>query len=204
MNSQIMQISDYENSNTTSFEARPTAALPSRKNIVISGSTIGLMGVTGALMILEMSVHNIMLGGLMIAGAIAVAIPKQTQALLTNFEKLQRKWGVNLYAILFAFLSVIFLLDFASSPAEAQFFNNAQTWMTGAFGNAGNGQTQAVIELFFNVLRGLFLLYVGISLVRIVQAARNDEDWQTLARTPLIIVLSVFVGDLVTGLITGA
>lgn len=155
-------------------------------------------------MILEMSVHNIMLGALIIAGAIAVAIPKQTQALLTNFEKLQRKWGVNLYAILFAFLSVIFLLDFASSPAEAQFFNNAQTWMNGAFGNAGNGQTQAVIDLFFNVLRGLFLLYVGISLVRIVQAARNDEDWQTLARTPLIIVLSVFVGDLVTGLITGA
>ena len=123
MRSQIMQISNYENSNTTSFEARPTAALPSRKNKVISGSTIGLMGVTGALMILEMSVHNIMLGGLMIAGAIAVAIPKQTQALLTNFEKLQRKWGVNLYAILFAFLSLIFLLDFASSPAEAQFFN---------------------------------------------------------------------------------
>ena len=102
MRSQIMQISDYENSNTTSFETRQTAALPSRKNIVIEGSTIGLMGVTGALMILEMSVHNIMLGGLMIAVAIAVALPKQTQALLTNFEKLQRKWGVNLYAVLFA------------------------------------------------------------------------------------------------------
>jgi hypothetical protein len=204
MNSQIMQIPDYENPNTTNFGTKQTTVLPSRRKKVIEGSTIGLMGVTGALMILEMSVHNIMLGGLMIAGAIAVAIPKQTQALLTNFEKLQRKWGVNLYAILFAFLSVIFLLDFASAPSQAQFFNNAQTWMNGAFGNAGNGQTQAVIELFFNVLRGLFLLYVGISLVRIVQAARNDEDWQTLARTPLIIVLSVFVGDLVTGLITGA
>lgn len=204
MYSQIMQISDYENSNTTTSGTRQTTVLPSRRKKVIEGSTIGLMGVTGALMILEMSVHNIMLGGLMIAGAIAVAIPKQTQALLTNFEKIQRRWGVNLYAILFAFLSVVFLLDFASSPAEAQFFNNAQTWMNGAFGNAGNGQTQAVIELFFNVLRGLFLLYIGISLVSIVQAARNDEDWQTLARTPLIIVLSVFVGDLVTGLITGA
>ncbi|MGF2037493.1 MAG: hypothetical protein RMZ43_019605 [Nostoc sp. CmiVER01] len=201
-----MQISDYENPNTTTSGTRQTAALPSKRKKAIEGSTIGLMGVTGALMILEMSVHNIMLGGLIIAGAIAVAvaIPKQTQALLTNFEKIQRKSGVNVYAILFALLSIIFLLDFASAPADAQFFNNAQTWMNGAFGNAGNGQTQAVITLFFNVLRGLFLLYVGISLVRIVQAARNDEDWQTLARTPLIIVLSVFVGDLVTGLIIGA
>ncbi len=175
-----------------------------KKNSTITNSTLVLMGTTGAAMIVSMSVHNILLGGLMIATAIAIALPKQSQALLTNFEQIQRKYGVNLYAVLFTILTVVCVLDFAAAPADAQFFNNAQTWMTNTFGNAGNGQTQAVVELFFNVLRGLFLLYVGISLVRIVQAARNDEDWQTLARTPLIIVLSVFVGDLVTGLITGA
>ncbi|MBE9001051.1 hypothetical protein IQ274_23215 [Nostoc sp. LEGE 12447] len=174
-----------------------------KKNSTITNSTLVLMGTTGAAMIVSMSVHNILLGGLMIATAIAIALPKQSQALLTNFEQIQRKYGVNLYAVLFTILTVVCLLDFASSPADAQFFNTAQTWMTNTFGNAGNGQTQAVVALFFNVLRGLFLLYVGISLVRVVQAARNDEDWQTLARTPLIIVLSVFVGDLVTGLIVG-
>ncbi|WP_229550058.1 hypothetical protein [Nostoc sp. CHAB 5836] len=151
-----------------------------------------------------MSVHNILLGAFIIAAAITIALPKQSQALLTNFDKVQRKYGVNLFAVLFTILTVVCVLDFASSPADAQFFNNAQTWMNNAFGNAaGNGQTTAVITLFFNVLRGLFLLYIGISLVQIVQSARNDEDWQTLARTPLIIVLSVFVGDLVTGLIIG-
>ncbi|MHC5761837.1 hypothetical protein [Nostoc sp.] len=191
---------------TEGFVNTDTAAVltSGKKNSTITNSTLVLMGATGAAMIVSMSVHNILLGGLMIATAIAIALPKQSQALLTNFEQIQRKYGVNLYAVLFTILTVVCLLDFAAAPADAQFFNNAQTWMTNTFGNAGNGQTQAVVELFFNVLRGLFLLYVGISLVRIVQAARNDEDWQTLARTPLIIVLSVFVGDLVTGLITGA
>jgi hypothetical protein len=191
---------------TEGFVNTDTAAVlaSGKKNSTITNSTLVLMGTTGAAMIVSMSVHNILLGGLMIGSAIAIALPKQSQALLTNFEQIQRKYGVNLYAVLFTILTVVCVLDFAAAPADAQFFNNAQTWMTNTFGNAGNGQTQAVVELFFNVLRGLFLLYVGISLVRIVQAARNDEDWQTLARTPLIIVLSVFVGDLVTGLITGA
>ena len=189
---------------TESFVNTAAVLTSGKKNGTITNSTLVLMGATGAAMIVSMSVHNILLGGLMIGSAIAIALPKQSQALLTNFEQIQRKYGVNLYAVLFTILTVVCILDFASAPADAQFFNNAQKWMNGAFGNAGNGQTQAVIQLFFNVLRGLFLLYVGISLVRIVQAARNDEDWQTLARTPLIIVLSVFVGDLVTGLITGA
>ncbi|WP_138506596.1 hypothetical protein [Nostoc sp. PA-18-2419] len=188
---------------TESFVNNAAVLTSGKKNSTITNSTLALMGATGTAMIVSMSVHNILLGGLMIATAIAIALPKQSQALLTNFEQIQRKYGVNLYAVLFTILTVVCLLDFASSPADAQFFNTAQTWMTNTFGNAGNGQTQAVVALFFNVLRGLFLLYVGISLVRVVQAARNDEDWQTLARTPLIIVLAVFVGDLVTGLIVG-
>jgi len=187
------------------FAHTATAVLPSQKNNnkYMKSSTIALMGITGVLMIIEMSVHDILLGGFMIAGAIAVALPKQAQALLTNFEKIQRKYGVNLYAVLFAMLAVICVLDFAAAPANAQFFNNAQTWMTGIFGNQGNAQTQAVIVLFFNVLRGLFLLYLGINIIRVINAARNDEDWQNLARTPLIIVLAIFVADLVTGLIVG-
>ncbi|WP_341531714.1 hypothetical protein WKK05_39045 (plasmid) [Nostoc sp. UHCC 0302] len=186
------------------FSTSATATLsPDSKNDRAKKSTLALMGVAGVLMIAEMSIHNILMGGFMIASAIVIALPKQSQALSANFDKLQRKYGANLYTVLFAILAVICFLDFAAAPANAQFFNNAQTWMTNNFGNANNGQTNAVIVLFFNVLRGLFLLYVGISLVRIVQSARNDEDWQSLARTPLIIVLAVFAGDLITSLIIG-
>ncbi|MBE9052749.1 hypothetical protein IQ243_20440 [Nostocales cyanobacterium LEGE 11386] len=181
-----------------------TAVLPTKRNKVAEGGTLTMMFVAGVLMIVEMSVHQILLGGFMILAAVIVALPKQSQALLTNFDKLQRKYGVNLYAILFGILTIVFVLDFASAPANAQFFNNAQTWFNSVFvPAAGNPQTTAVINLFFNVLRGLFLLYVGVALVQIIQAARNDEDWKSLARTPLIIVLAVFVGDLVTGLLIG-
>ncbi|MEJ1934888.1 hypothetical protein WDZ92_32210, partial [Nostoc sp. NIES-2111] len=140
---------------TESFSTSATVTLPpGSKNERAKKSTLALMGVTGVLMIAEMSVHNILMGGFMIGAAMVIALPKQSQALFTNFDKIQRKYGVNLYGILFALLAVIFLLDFAAAPANAQFFNNAQTWMTGAFGNQGNGQTGAVIQLFFNVLRG--------------------------------------------------
>ncbi|WP_180976851.1 hypothetical protein [Fischerella thermalis] len=64
----------------------------------------------------------------------------------------------------------------------------------------GAGQA---IPLVFNVLRGLFLLYLGISLVKIIQAARQEEDWQNLARTPMIILVAVTVGDILTQLIIG-
>ncbi|BAY41252.1 hypothetical protein NIES2111_56480 (plasmid) [Nostoc sp. NIES-2111] len=190
-----------------SFSTSATVTLPpGSKDERAKKRTLALMGVTGVLMIAEMSVHNILMGGSMIGAAIVIALPKQSQALFTNFDKIQRKYGVNLYAVLFALLAVICVLDFASAPANAQFFNGAETWMKSAFTPAGGGagtQIGTVIELFFNVLRGLFLLYVGISLVRIIQAARNDEDWQSLARTPLIIVLAVFCGDLITTLIIG-
>ena len=59
------------------------------------------------------------------------------------------------------------------------------------------------IEIIFNVLRGLFLIYLGISLVKVVQAGRQDQDWQDLARTPLIIVIAVVLGDILATFIVG-
>lgn len=177
------------------------SAVVSKKDKIVTNITLALMGVDGVLMIVEMSVHNIVLGGLMIASAVGLALPKQFFEALANVEKFQRKYKINIYSLVFVILAIVCALDFASAPAHAQFFNNAQTWMKKVFDNGNNANTGEVVDLFFNVLRGLFLLYVGVSLVRIVQAAQRDEDWQSLARTPLIIVLAVFVGDLVTALI---
>lgn len=94
--------------------------------------------------------------------------------------------------------STLCLLQSLAAPADAQFFQSAEQWMTGQFPNASQ-----VVPLVFNVLRGLFLLYLGISLVRVVQSARQDEDWQNLARTPLIIMIAVTMGDVLAGMITG-
>ena len=96
-------------------------------------------------------------------------------------------------------MGLLWLIILLAYPAQAQFFGGAETWMTTNFGTAAGD----AIPLVFNVLRGLFLLYVGISLVRVINSARNDEDWQTIARTPLIIIIAVTAGDVLTTLITG-
>ncbi len=157
------------------------------------------MAAAAGLMIVDISLHQLIMSSLILLTAIVLAVPKEANKLLTNFEKLQRKMGMNLYGILLTIVAVIFMLDFAAAPASAQFLNNAETWMTSAF----TGISADAIKLVFNVLRGLFLVYLGISLVRIVNAARNDEDWQNLARTPLIIAVTVVIGDILSGLVTG-
>ena len=98
----------------------------------------------------------------------------------------------------YIFLGTSLFLNILSTPAKAQFFQNAETWMTSQFTGAGEA-----IPLVFNVLRGLFLLYLGISLVKVIQASRQDEDWQNLARTPMIILIAVTIGDILANLIIG-
>lgn len=108
-------------------------------------------------------------------------------------------WTSRRQTILAIGLSLLSLLTVLAFPAQAQFFGGAETWMQTNFGAA----TGEAIPLVFNVLRGLFLLYVGISLVRVINGARQEEDWQTIARTPLIIIIAVTAGDILTTLITG-
>lgn len=110
------------------------------------------------------------------------------------FKRYRLSWQAGLLVA----MAAMFFLNGISQPASAQFFQAAQTWMQGQFPQGGQ-----VIPLVFNVLRGLFVLYLGISLVKVVQAARQDEDWQNLARTPLIILIAVTMGDLLSQFIIG-
>jgi len=91
------------------------------------------------------------------------------------------------------------LLIFTIEPAQAQFFNKTQTWLGGAI----PGIDASLVALIFNVLRALFVIYLGIGLVKVIQSARNDDDWQQLARTPLILVVTVTMGDILAAVITG-
>jgi len=68
----------------------------------------------------------------------------------------------------------------------------------------GSGIDTNLTKLTFNVLRLVFVLYLGIALVKVVSAARDGDDWQTLARTPGIILITVTMGDVLGALITGA
>jgi|GEM_PF-429028 len=174
--------------------------------LFIGGSALSvpLLFIGGSvLLLLEMSLHRLLLTSFVYGVALLCSAPQFFGGALTNLERWQRRYKLNLSALTFLFLSTVFAFDLMATPANAQFFNGAQEFMTQAFGNAGGTDITPVIEIIFNVLRGLMLIYLGVSLIRVVQAARNDEDWQTLARTPMIIMVAVVVADILTGFIVG-
>lgn len=61
------------------------------------------------------------------------------------------------------------LLIFTIEPAQAQFFNKTQTWLGGAI----PGINASLVALIFNVLRALFVIYLGIGLVKVISNYGN-------------------------------
>jgi hypothetical protein len=129
-------------------------------------------------------------------GANAIFFRRELDGFFNTIANFSQRYKITSSA--FTVFGTFLLLDALSTPVQAQFFQNAETWMTSQFTGA-----DTAITLSFNVLRGLFILYLGISLVRVVQASRQDEDWQNLARTPMIILIAVTMGDILANLIIG-
>jgi uncharacterized membrane protein required for colicin V production len=130
---------------------------------------------------------------------------KQSISQVTTFLKshgLTVAAGLLLLPI--AGLEIVHSLDvLLVPPAHAAFFTAAQNWMVTALAGAtGSSNTAQVLGIIFNVLRGLFLLYVAYALVQVIKSARDGEDWQATARTPLIVIMSMAVGDLITATLT--
>lgn len=158
-----------------------------------SGAISVLMCVAAATMLLDATL-NITSITFVMFGAFFISI-----VMLIRESKSRHRYKIA--EVLFVVVSSLYIVNSFAEPASAQFFQGAEDWMTGQFsGSTGVGNA---ITLVFNVLRGLFLLYLGISLVKVIQAARQDEDWQNLARTPMIILIAVTIGDILASLITG-
>ncbi len=99
----------------------------------------------------------------------------------------------------------LFWLDYFAFPAQAQFFGKAESFFRNTLtqGTETNGNTQTAVSLIFNVLRAIYLLYIAVSLVGVINAVRKDEDWQSIARVPLLVVVAVTVADVLTGFVVG-
>jgi len=99
----------------------------------------------------------------------------------------------------------VFLLDNFIEPAQAQFFKRAEDFFTNNLtqGTSNGGNTTAAVSLVFNVLRAIYLLYIAVALIGVINAVRKDEDWQSVARTPLLVVVAVTVADVLTGFVIG-
>lgn len=143
---------------------------------------------------------------LAMTGTAILAKQREAVKLFNSVDRWGRRHKLNIALLVFCLVGAVFFLDYAAAPAQAQFFNQTESWLRSSFpitaGGAGGGGTD-IYKLVFNTLRAIFVLYLAVSLVRVIAAARNDEDWQTLARTPLIILITVTLGDILAGLITG-
>jgi len=118
---------------------------------------------------------------------------------------LPQRWRILLQILVPVVILSLFWLDYFAAPAQAQFFKKAEDFFKNNLtaGTTNTGGTQTAVSLIFNVLRGIYLLYIAVSLVGVINALRKDEDWQSIARTPLLVVLSVTIADVLTGFVIG-
>lgn len=93
---------------------------------------------------------------------------------------------------------VFALLNLFASPAHAQFFQSAEDFFNTTFTSSG-----AAVPIVFNTLRALYIVYLAVAFIGVFNAVRQDEDWVTAARTPILVVITVTLADILTGLITG-
>ena len=138
---------------------------------------------------------------LLIGSLVAVVIQRIGQQV-----HIPKKSLLLLQILVVAAILSLFWLDYFADPAQAQFFKRAEDFFkTNLSQNAGGGGgSQAAVSLVFNVLRAVYLLYIAVSLISVINGVRKDEDWQSIARTPLLVVVAVTIADVLTAFIIGS
>ncbi len=87
-------------------------------------------------------------------------------------------------------------LNYFSPPAHALFFSAAEDFFNQEF-----GLSATATGIVFASLRALYILYIAVSLIGVVNSVRQDDDWQVAARLPILVVIVVTVADVLTELI---
>jgi heme A synthase len=137
---------------------------------------------------------------LFLSGLMVIFIQKFGQQV--HFKK---RWIILLQILVVVVIFSGLWLDYFAAPAQAQFFKKAEDFFQNTLtqGSTTTDNTRTAISLVFNVLRAIYLLYIAGSLVSVINAVRKDEDWQSIARTPLLVVIAVTIADVLTGFIIG-
>ena len=135
---------------------------------------------------------------LLVGSLIAVIIQQIGQQV-----NLPRRSLILLQILAAAIVLSLYWLDWFAAPAQAQFFGEAEKFFKKTLTSNNAGASDTPVSLIFNVLRAIYLLYIAISLVGVINAVRKDEDWQSIARTPLLVVVAVTIADVLTRFVIG-
>lgn len=176
---------------TASFFRMPSVS------VLISVATVSLL--------IDASLKGILFSTLLLALALCLICPLTTKDAFNRLSRWSRQSRLRRFAVRYLpslVLLVSYLLcEFTLAPASAQFLQGAETYVTTLLGGANVPTT--LVPLIFGVLRAIFVIYIAIAIIRVVVAARNDDDWSTLARTPLIVIMAIVIGDLMANLVIG-
>lgn len=83
-----------------------------------------------------------------------------------------------------------------AQPDGTQLFQITQTWISNQL-----AAVSMIIASAFFLLRAMLIIYLSISLVQILQAAMQGEDWRSHARIPLMIIAIITISNILLGLI---
>jgi hypothetical protein len=171
-----------------------------KKGAPIRPETEMLMLTAGASLITDLvfisSPTSIMLSSIIGLALTTGLYPKESSKLATVFKQIYRRtrWSGAILVTAIA----LYLVNFLASPAQAQFLNQTESWMTSVF-----PQASEIAPLIFNAVRLVIVLFVIFKAYQAVQAGRNDEEWQSLVKVPLTILVLVSITDITVGFITG-
>ena len=194
--------------NTIPPNSKPSSRRP-RKSSVSSffkmPSVSVLISVATVSLLLDASLKGILFSTLLLALALCLICPLTTKNAFNRLgqwsrQSRQRRFAVR-YLPSLVLLVAYLLCEFTLAPASAQFLQGAEAYVTTLLGGANVPAT--LVPLIFGVLRAIFVIYIAIAVIRVVIAARNDDDWSTLARTPLIVIMAIVIGDLMANLVIG-
>ena len=164
-----------------------------------------LLGVATLSLLIDASFKGILFSTFLVAMAISAIGATSTRLTFNQLARWSRKTRLRQFAMTslpsLILLVAYILTDLTLAPAQAQFLQNAETFISGLLSNSNVPAT--IVPLIFGVLRAIFVIYIAIAVIRVIVAARNDDDWTTLARTPLIIVMAIVIGDLMANLVIG-
>lgn len=115
----------------------------------------------------------------------------------TQFKKIKR-WKLWSQGLLLATATILATawLNYFTPPAHALFFSAAEDFFNQEF-----NLSSTAIGIVFATLRALYLLYIAVALINVVNSVRQDDDWQVAARLPILVVIVVTVADVLTELI---
>ncbi|UKO98461.1 hypothetical protein [Nostoc sp. UHCC 0870] len=137
----------------------------------------------------------------LLAGSLIAIVIQQ----IGQQSHLPKRWLIIGQVLAVAMIMSLFWLDYFAAPANAQFFKRAEDFFINTLtqGASSTNNSQPAVSLIFNVLRAIYLLYIAVALIGVINAVRKDEDWQSMARTPLLVVVAVTVADVLTGFVIG-